>query len=675
MNTAEFDYIIVGAGSAGSALAYRLSEHPSTRVLVIEAGGRDLNPLIAIPLGWPRILQSRMDDWMYFSEPEPELGNREIECARGRVLGGSSSINAMAFVRGHRGDYDRWASTTGLDKWSYAHALPYFRRLETWEGGSDAYRGDSGPVRVQFSQYSDPLAEAFTAAGMCAGYAYTPDYNGAQQEGFGRWQATIHNGRRWSAADAYLRPSLQRKNVSLTMNSLVTRVIFSGIRAQGVEFVKSGRRRTAYAAREVILCGGAINTPQLLNLSGVGHPDELRSGGIATLVALKGVGKNLQDHISASATYLRKQPGPLHQNMRIDRIARELTKAYFFGTGIATDLPSGPMAFLKSSFASTLPDIQLIPIAAPMSAAPYLRPFRRSYVDAFAIRAAVLRPESRGYVRLKSGDANAAPIIVQNFLATQRDRELLRDGIRIARDVGSQQPLSKFTSKMAAPSGYSDDELDEHINATGISVHHPVGTCKMGAHSDSGAVVDGELRVMGLEGLRVVDASVMPDLIGGNINAAVFMIAEKAADLIQQKPPLSPATVSNSGTTLLSERNFSEGEKVTIARPFGGKRSILSSLLAGLVATVIAYNTGAEASDNRTASGKLNIAIPAPCQSVDKKSSIDGFKLGILNFFMRSDLELLASALLANSFIWWGPKRAQKQHDHAEKTYCRDRPL
>jgi choline dehydrogenase/4-pyridoxate dehydrogenase len=538
----EYDYIIVGAGSAGCTLAYRLSANADVRVLVLEAGGWDTNPWIHIPLGWPRILLKRMNDWMYFSEPEPHVGGRPIECARGRVVGGSSSINAMAYVRGHRGDYDRWAAN-GLDTWSYEHVLPYFQRQESWELGADDYRGGSGPLTVRFSRYNDPLAETFTAAGLSAGYHYTPDYNGAQQEGFGEWQATIRDGRRCSAAVAYLRPALKRRNVELIVKALTTRVLFDGLRAIGVEYVHGGRAVAVTAAREVILCGGTINSPQLLNLSGIGDPEELRAHGIEVRASLRGVGKNLQDHISAGVTYLRKAPGPLHWAMRLDRISRELGNAYFRGRGIATDLPSGSMAFLKSTPEAKLPDVQLIPIAAPMAAAPYLEPFRKSYDDGFAIRAAVLRPESRGHVRLKSADPSIAPTIVQNFLVAQKDRQVLRAGVRIARDIGRQGPLKRFIAKELLPAGYSDAEIDAHIDATGISVHHPLGTCRMGLLSDPLAVVDPELRVIGTENLRVVDASVMPDLVGGNINAPVIMIAEKAADLIAGHAPPPIAAV------------------------------------------------------------------------------------------------------------------------------------
>jgi 4-pyridoxate dehydrogenase len=353
------------------------------------------------------------------------------------VVGGSSSINAMAYVRGHRGDYDRWA-VSGLTAWSYADVLPYFRRQESWEEGANDYRGSDGPLTTQFNRYADPLGDAFLDAGLSAGHSFTPDYNGGQQEGFGRLQSTVRNGRRCSTAVAYLRPALGRPNLKLEVKALATRILFEGMRAVGIEWVQGGTKRTAYAAREVILSGGVINTPQLLMLSGVGDADELRSIGIKVKLSLKGVGKNLQDHMSCPATYQRAEPGPLHRSMRIDRIVGELANAYFRGKGIATDLPAGAMAFLRSQYSNELPDVQLIFISAPMTAAPYLAPFKKSYEDGFAIRAALLRPQSRGHVRLKSADPLKAPAIIQNFLATERDWQILRAGIRMAEEVGHQ---------------------------------------------------------------------------------------------------------------------------------------------------------------------------------------------------------------------------------------------
>jgi 4-pyridoxate dehydrogenase len=544
MRSAGYDYVIVGAGSAGCTLAHRLTEDADTRVLLIEAGGWDRDPWLSIPLAWGRILERRMHDWMYFAEPEATLDGRGIECARGKVIGGSSSINAMAYVRGHRGDYDRW-SEAGLPQWTYAHVLPYFRRQEAWEDGPGPYRGGDGPLTTRWSRYPDPIREAFLAAGIAAGHPATEDYNGAQQEGFGRGQTTIRDGRRCSAAVAYLRPALTRAALTVETAALATRIVLDHRRAVGVEYLKSGERITAHAEREVILAAGVINTPQLLMLSGIGDPDDLRPHGISVTVPLQGVGRNLQDHISAGIMWRRTEPGPLHAKMRLDRIAVDLAKTYFFGSGISADLPGGAMAFLRSPLAGALPDVQFLFVAAPLTARPYLPPFTRGYADSFGCRAVVLRPESRGRLDLVSADPRAPIRIRQNFLATDKDWATLRAGLRLARDVAKQTPLRPFIAGEIAPGTdkASDQDLDAHIRATGISVHHPLGTCKMGAEADAAAVVDGELRVFGVERLRVVDASVMPDMVGGNINAPVIMIAETAADLIRGREPLAPVNV------------------------------------------------------------------------------------------------------------------------------------
>lgn len=540
---AEYSHIIVGAGSAGCVLAHRLTEDPDTNVLLLEAGGQDWDPHIRIPLLWPRMFLKQRNDWGYFTEPEPRMGGRRIEIARGKVIGGSSSTNAMAYVRGHRGDYARWAAS-GLADWSYAHVLPYFRRQESWEGGADAWRGGDGPLTTRFSRFQDPLADAFLAAGEEAGYPLTADYNGAQQEGFGRWQSTIRNGHRCSAAVAYLRPALRRKQVTVVTGALATSIAFEGSRAVGVNYTSGGKAGTARAMREVILASGVIGSPQLLMLSGIGDPDELGLHGIPVRAALPGVGKNLHDHMSSPVAFARRGEGPLHRRMRVDRIARDLVEAYALGKGFASDMSAGGMAFLHSGLGAPLPDVQFLCVCGPMTAGPYLRPFVKPYRDGFAIRAIVLRPESTGRMELASADPARAPRIIGNYLATARDQATLRAGLRMARDVGMQEAMRPFVASVQAPGDdWSDAALDAHIAATGITVHHPLGTCRMGAEGDAGAVVDTELRVRGVENLRVVDASVMPDLIGGNINAAVIMIAEKAADLLRGMAPLEPAEV------------------------------------------------------------------------------------------------------------------------------------
>ncbi|RAI46056.1 GMC family oxidoreductase, partial [Rhodoplanes roseus] len=532
MTTRSFDYVIVGAGSAGCTLAARLTEDPDVRVLLLEAGGWDRDPLVHLPLGWGRILQKRLHDWGYETEPDPGTGNRAIECMRGKILGGSSSVNAMAYVRGHRSDYDRWAGD-GAAGWSYADALPYFRKQESWEEGASEYRGGDGPVATQRSRYADPLIDAYVAAAEEAGLPYNPDYNGAEQFGIARMQKTVRKGRRASTSAAYLRPVLSRPNLSLRVHALVHRVVIEGGRAVGVTFAADGAIETVRAEREVILSGGSINSPQLLMLSGIGDPDALAALGIGVTAARPAVGKNLQDHVAALVMYGRRTPGPVHHYMRMDRLALAIAQGYVLGTGFASDLPGGLTAFAKTDPALAVPDTQMLFIAGPLGAAPYW-PGQTGFADTYSCRIVLLRPESRGEIALRSADPAAHPLIRQRLLATDKDWTTLKRAVDVFRDIGRRSPLAPFTTGEIGPlAAAGAGEFERVVRGTAVTAHHPCGTCRMGAADDPRAVVDPELRVIGVDGLRVIDASVFPDLVGGNINGPVIMIAERAADLIR----------------------------------------------------------------------------------------------------------------------------------------------
>lgn len=529
----EADYVIVGAGSAGCVLANRLSADGNARVVLLEAGGSDNNPLISIPLGLGKLHQWNLYDWNLTTEPEPGLLGRTLPSARGKVIGGSHSINVMGFTRGDPKDFDRWARE-GATGWSYAEVLPYFKRMETWEEGESALRGGNGPLHIESARSPDPVFGAWLAAALAAGYPYADDFNGKSQQGFGPMQFTISRGRRHSTARAYLRPVRKRRNLSVLTKAHATRIILRGTRAAGVEFIKGGSLHTAMATREVILCAGAYHTPQMLMLSGIGSAQELARHGIPAVLDLP-VGHNLQDHFGIWFNWARKESGFLHGMMRFDRAAVSMLRAYFLGSGPGTILPGRIYGFVKTDPAIETADIEILFRASAPHPQIWFPGIKAPYRDGIGIRPILQHPASRGAVSLRSNDPFAKPRILNNLFAEPCDMARLVAGSRMAIEVMQRPEMDSVRGKQVDPDRIENDgDIESWIRKTVTLSNHPCGTCAIGA------VVDSELRVMGAEGLRVVDASAMPSLTTGHINAPVIMMAEKAADLILGRPASQP---------------------------------------------------------------------------------------------------------------------------------------
>ena len=537
----EFDYIIVGAGSAGCVLANRLSAAPEIEVLLLEAGPADRSLLIHMPSAFAYPLAGTRYNWAYRTEPEPGMDGRRMSCPRGRVLGGSSSVNGLVYVRGHALDYDRWAEAQGLAHWSYAHCLPYFKKSETRLQGADEYRGGNGPLYVTTGAMHNPLYRAFVEAGVQAGYARTDDMNGYRQEGMGAMDRTSYRGRRWSAAMAYLRPARARPNLAVESGALVTRVLFEATRAIGVEYAQNGRVIKVRARREVIVAGGAINSPQILMLSGIGRADALRAHGIAPIADVPGVGENLQDHIETYVQHACTQPITLYSTQTLLAKARIGAEWLLFhrGLGASNHFESG--GFIRSRAGVRHPDLQyhFLPIAITYDGK------ERVNQHGFQAHVGPMRPTSTGWVRLASSDPRQAPRILFNYVMTEGDRREFRDGVRLTREIFAQKAFDAFRGAELSPGPAvtTDAALDAHLRRKAESAYHPSCTCKMGADDDPMAVVDGALRVRGTEGLRVVDASIMPSVVSGNLNAPTIMVAEMAADIIRGHWPLPPTEV------------------------------------------------------------------------------------------------------------------------------------
>lgn len=531
---AEADYVIVGSGSAGSALAYRLSEDGRYSVIVIEYGGTDYGPFIQMPSALSFPMNMKRYDWGFSTEAEPHLGGRSLVTPRGKVLGGSSSINGMVYVRGHARDFDHWEEA-GAQGWSFADVQPYFKRMENAAGGEDGWRGTEGPLHVQRGSRRNPLYQAFIDAGREAGFETTVDYNGAKQEGFGPMEQTIHHGRRWSVANAYLRPALRRKNVSL-VSGFARRVVIENHRATGVEIEARGKIQVVKAKREVILAASSINSPKLLMLSGIGPASHLASMGVNVLADRPGVGQNLQDHLELYIQQESVQPITLYSVLNPFSKARIGAEWLFFKTGLGATNHFEAAAFVRSAAGVDYPDIQyhFLPAAVRYDG----KAAAKSH--GFQAHVGPMRSKSRGSVSLGGPDPWAKPLILFNYMSHPDDWSEFRHCIRLTREIFGQEAFKPYRGREISPGAdvQTDDQLDEFIRQHAESAYHPCGTCRMGRADDPMSVVDPECRVIGVEGLRVADSSIFPRITNGNLNSPSIMTGEKAADHILGGPML-----------------------------------------------------------------------------------------------------------------------------------------